>query len=122
VHALSALDDGLKLCADHPALRELRQEMNTQFEERASPPVTPAFLAAAKVATSRDALEQGRQLYTSRCAECHELEMIDSRGRSGWEKAVGGMSRRAGFTSAEQSKVLDYLAAAVAVVAATGEK
>lgn len=122
IHALSALDDGLKLCADHPALRSLRQEMSAQLEERTSPPVTPAFLAAAKVTTGREALEQGRQLYTARCAECHELEMIDSRGRSGWERAVGGMARRAGLTSAEQARVLDYLAAAVNVVEATGEK
>jgi hypothetical protein len=122
VHALSALDDGLKICADHPALRELRHEMNEQFEERTSPRVTPAFLTAAKVKTAREALEEGRQLYTSRCSECHDLEMIDSRGRSGWEKAVGGMSRRASLTGAEQTRILDYLMAAMAAVDAQGEK
>lgn len=121
VHALSALDDGLKLCADHPALRELRQEMNSQFEERTSPRVTAAFMAAAKVNTSQQALEQGRELYTNRCAECHELEMLESRGRSGWDKAVGGMARRASLTSAEQSRIMDYLYAALVVVDAAGQ-
>lgn len=116
IHALSALDDGLKLCADHPALRELRQEMNAQFEERTSPKVTPAFLAAAKVKTGKEALEEGRQLYTARCTECHDLEMVDSRGRSGWEKAVGGMARRAGLSGTEQSKIVEYLSAAVGAV------
>jgi hypothetical protein len=122
VHALSALDDGLKLCADHPALRVLRQEMSSQLEERTSPRVTPAFLAAAKVKTAREVLEEGRQLYTSRCTECHDLEMIDSRGRSGWERMVGSMSRRASLSGMEQGKILDYLTAAIVAVEAQGDK
>ncbi len=48
VHAMTAIENGLKLCADHIQLRALKQEMNAQFEERTSPPVTPAFLAAMK--------------------------------------------------------------------------
>jgi hypothetical protein len=122
VHALSALDDGLKLCADHPALLELRQDMAEEIETRTSPRVTPKFIAAAKAKTSREALEQGRNLYTNRCTECHDLEMIDSRGYSGWEKMVGSMSRRASLDSAEQARILEYLAAAVIAVDAGGEK
>ena len=112
IHALSAIDDGLKLCADHAKLRELRKELNASFEERTSPPVTPAFLAAAKVSTPRQQLEEGRRLYTNRCTECHDLEMLDSRSLGAWEKMVGGMSRRANLSGAEQARILDYLAAA----------
>jgi hypothetical protein len=122
VHALSALDDGLKLCADHPSLLELRQEMGAEIETRTSPRVTPKFLAASKAKTAREVLEQGRDLYTNRCTECHDLEMIDSRGLSGWEKMVGSMSRRASLDSAEQAKILAYLAAAVTAMDAGGEK
>lgn len=112
IHALSAIDDGLKLCTDHAKLRELRKELNASFEERTSPPVTPAFLAAAKVSTPRQALEEGRRLYTNRCTECHDLEMLESRSVSAWEKMVAGMSRRANLTEAERARIMDYLAAA----------
>ena len=77
IHALSAIDDGLKLCADHADLRELRKELSAAFEERTSPQVTPAFLALAKVSTPPQVLEDGRRLYTKRCTECHDLEMLD---------------------------------------------
>jgi hypothetical protein len=119
VHALSAIDDGLKICSDHPRLRALRSEMSAQFEERTSPPVTPAFLATAKVSTGRENLEDGRRLYTNRCTECHDLEMLDSRSLGGWDKMVSSMSRRANLTNAEKTRVMDYLAAALKVVEAT---
>jgi len=122
VHALSALDDGIKLCADHPALLELRTDMAAEIETRTSPKVTPKFLTTAKVKTPREALEQGRALYTDRCTECHDLDTVDSRGLSGWQKIVGSMSRRASLDAAEQAKILDYLAAAVNVVDADGGK
>ena len=112
IHALSAIDDGLKICADHVKLRELRKELNASFEERTSPQVTPAFLAAAKVSTPQPALAQGRHLYTNRCTQCHDLDMLDSRSVSAWEKMVAGMSRRANLTPAEQTQIIDYIAAA----------
>ena len=118
VHAMSAIDDGLKLCADHAGLRALRQEMSAQFEERTSPQMTPAFLAAAGIKGSADLLAEGRKLYTTRCTECHDLEMLDTRSISGWEKAVGGMARRANLSSSEQARIMEYLGVAVAGVAA----
>ena len=118
VHALTAIEHGLKLCADHPQLLALKKEMSSAFEERTSPPVTTAFLAAAKVSTPLAALTEGHQLYTTRCAECHDLELIDSRGMGGWQKAVAGMSRRANLTAPQQARILDYLAAAQNSVAA----
>ena len=122
VHALTAIEHGLKLCADHPQLIALKKEMSSAFEERTSPPVTPAFLAAAKVSTPASALTEGHKLYTTRCTECHDLELIDSRGMSGWQKAVAGMSRRANLNDAQQARILDYLAAAQNSVAAMEAK
>jgi hypothetical protein len=90
--------------------------MSAQFEERTSPPVTPAFLSAAKVTTAREILDEGRTLYTNRCAECHDLEMLDSRSLGGWDKTVSGMARRANLTPAEKGRIMDYLAAALKVV------
>lgn len=116
VHALTAIERGLKACADHPQLLALKKEMQSAFEERTAPPVTPAFLAAAGTSTSAQSLKEGHKLYTARCTECHDLELVDSRGPDGWQKAVSGMARRANLTSAEQARILDYLGAAVNAV------
>jgi len=112
IHALSALDRGLRLCSDHPKLRELRKEMQASFEERTAPPVTPAFLAALGASKSREALEEGHRLYTTRCTECHDLELLDSRTATGWQRAVSGMARRAGLNEAQQNRILEYLTVA----------
>ena len=122
IHALSAIDDGLKLCTDHADLRGLRKELASAFEERTSPQVTPAFLSLAKVSTATPMLEEGRKLYTTRCTECHDLEMLDGRSISGWERMVSGMARRANLSDAEKTRILDYIAAAQKTVEAGGVK
>ena len=118
VHAMTAIENGLKLCADHGKLRALKQEMSAEFEERTSPPVTPAFLAAMKVKGTGETLSEGRQLYTTRCAECHDLELLDSRSMDGWTRIVGAMSGRANLKGGEQARILEYLGVATAAVAA----
>ncbi|MEQ1852436.1 MAG: cytochrome c, partial [Chthoniobacteraceae bacterium] len=122
IHALSAIDDGLKLCSDHGKLRELRKELGAAFEERTSPPVTAAFLTTAKVSTPQKELEEGRRLYTNRCTECHDLEMLDSRTRSSWDSIVTGMSRRANLSAEEKARIMDYITAAQSVVEAGGSR
>ena len=122
VHALSAIDDGLKLCTDHADLRELRKTLAAAFEEKTSPQVTPAFVSIAKAGTSAPMLEEGRKLYTVRCTECHDLEMLDGRTLTSLSGMVGSMSRRAGLSDAEKTRILDYIAAAKTVVDAGGAK
>lgn len=122
VHALTAIERGLKACADHPKLRELKKEMQSAFEERTSPQVTVAFLASVKTENSKAALTEGRELYTTRCTECHDLELLDSRGMEGWQRTVAGMSRRAGISAAEQARILDYIAAATRFVETEGAR
>lgn len=118
VHAMTAIENGLKLCADHVQLRALKQEMNAQFEERTSPPITPAFLAAMKIKGPGESLIEGRKLYTTRCTECHDLEMLDARSVDGWAKAVAGMAGRANLKGSEQARIMEYLGIAVPAVAA----
>jgi hypothetical protein len=120
-HALTALEMGLKICADHPDLLALKKDMGEAFEERTAPPVTSAFMTAAG-GGDQNALAEGHSLYTNRCTECHDLELVDSRTKDSWEKMVSSMSRRAGLTDAQQSRILDYIAAAQKVVEATPEK
>jgi len=114
-HALTALEMGLKLCADNPQLLALKKDMAGAFEERTAPPVTPAFLTAAGGGDAR-VLAEGHSLYTNRCTECHDLELIDSRSMGSWEKMVGSMSRRAGIDNAQQAQIIAYITAAQKVV------
>jgi hypothetical protein len=117
VHALTALEMGLKLCSDLPQLLALKKDMAGAFEESTAPPVTLAFLKAAGGGDAT-ALAQGHSLYTNRCTECHDLELIDSRSIGSWEKMVGSMSRRAGLDNAQQAQILAYITAAQKVVEA----
>jgi len=112
VHALTALDRGLKYCADHPKLKALKQEMLSLFEERTSPKLTPAFLKSTGKEGSAAALEEGRTLYVNRCTECHELELLDSRTVSAWRDSVASMSRRANLDGAQQARIIEYLTVA----------
>ncbi len=111
-HGLMALERGLKICADYPKLLALRKEMSSALELGASPPVTPELIAAAKTSTSREQLESGRKLYVTRCVECHDLEMLDSRSSAGWKSIVQTMSRKAHLKGNEQELIVEYLAVA----------
>ncbi len=114
-HALTALNMGLKICVDLPELNSLKKDMSAAFEEKTAPPVTAAFLTAVGSGDPK-ALAEGHTLYTNRCTECHDLELLDSKTASGWERAVAGMSRRAGLNAAQQARILEYITAAQKVV------
>lgn len=111
-HALTALEHGLKACADHPKLLALKKEMSGAVEARTAPPVSPALLTAARANSPLAVIEEGRTLYTTRCAECHDLELLDSRSVSSWEKAVAGMSGRAKLNDAQKSRIMEYITVA----------
>jgi hypothetical protein len=111
--ALLALERGLKYCADHPRLAKLREDMSGALETKTAPRVTPEFLAAARSSAAPAVLTEGHQLYTTRCAQCHDLEMLDSRSLSGWKNEVAGMAGRAKINAAQQATILEYLAAAI---------
>lgn len=110
--ALLALERGLKTCADLPSLLKLREELSGALEEKTAPPVNPAFLSVAKTSTSAAVLEQGRTLYVSRCDQCHDLEMLESRSPSAWKSEVSSMARRAKIDDAQQALIVQYLTAA----------
>lgn len=114
--ALLALERGLKTCADLPSLLKLREELSGALEEKTAPPVNPAFLSASKTSASAATLEQGRTLYVSRCNQCHDLEMLDSRSPSAWKSEVSSMARRAKIDDAQQALIVQYLTAAHVVV------
>ena len=110
--ALLALERGLKTCADLPQLIKLREDLSGALEEKTAPPVTPAFVSLSKTTTPTAILEEGRKLYMTRCTQCHDLEMLDSRTLTGWKSEVSGMARRAKVDDAQQNTIVQYLAAA----------
>ncbi|EDY20159.1 hypothetical protein CfE428DRAFT_2083 [Chthoniobacter flavus Ellin428] len=114
-HALTALEMGLKLCADYPKLLSLKKDMGEAFESQTAPPVDAAFMAVVKGGDAKE-LAEGHSLYTNRCTECHDLDLLDSRSMSSWERMVGNMSGRARIDSAQQARIVAYIAAAQKVV------
>ena len=110
--ALLALERGLKTCADLPQLIKLREDLSGALEEKTAPPVTATFVSVSKTTTSTSILEEGRKLYMTRCTQCHDLEMLDSRTPSAWKSEVAGMARRAKIDDAQQNTIVQYLAAA----------
>ncbi|MEY2597747.1 MAG: hypothetical protein RLZZ142_6 [Verrucomicrobiota bacterium] len=112
MQGLLALERGLKYCVDHPGLAELKKQMSSALEEGTAPAITPAMLAAAKAPATKDSLEEGRKLYTNRCTECHDLEMLDSRSASGWARMVRSMAGKAHLKDQQESLIVAYLAAA----------
>jgi hypothetical protein len=115
--ALLALERGLKTCADLPQLIKLREDLSGALEEKTAPPVTPAFLSIAKSGVPTATLEEGRKLYMTRCTQCHDLEMLDSRSATAWKSEVSSMARRAKIDEAQQGVIVQYLAAAQVVAA-----
>lgn len=114
--ALLALERAVKLCADHPRVAKLRDEMSGALEQKTAPPVTKEFIAAAKSATPEPMLVEGHRLYTTRCSQCHDLEMLDSRTAGGWRDEVAGMAGRAKIDATQQATIVQYITAALTVV------
>jgi predicted secreted protein len=61
-------------------------------------------------------LVEGHRLYTTRCSQCHDLEMLDSRSAGGWKDEVAGMAGRAKIDTTQQATIVQYITAALAVV------
>lgn len=114
---LLALERGLKICADHPKLSELRAQMAGVLEESTSPPVTSEMVGMSKKGASKELLEEGRKLYVNRCNECHDLEMLDSRSDEGWRSMVRKMAGKAHLRGNQEELILQYLSAAKESVA-----
>lgn len=59
--------------------------------------------------TSRQSLEQGRDLYVARCSGCHTLHEPRSYPAARWHEVLGVMAPRARLTPSESDLVLRYL-------------
>jgi cytochrome c5 len=80
----------------------------------ASPPaITPALIANARPdhSTAKD-LATGRNLFVSRCLECHALPSVTKHLPDEWPHLVSRMSGRANLSASDQSAIIAYLRAA----------
>jgi hypothetical protein len=77
------------------------------------PTITPALIANASPdhASARD-LATGRNLFVSRCVECHTLPSVTKHSPGEWPHLVSRMAGRANLSASEQSAVIAYLRAA----------
>jgi mono/diheme cytochrome c family protein len=77
------------------------------------PPVSPTLIDRAQLdhATPQQ-LAAGRQLFASRCLECHTLPSVTKYQRDEWPHLVRRMSARANLTAGEENSIVAYLRAA----------
>jgi hypothetical protein len=57
-------------------------------------------------------LQNGRNLFVSRCLECHTLPPVAKYSRNEWPDLVGRMSDRSNLSAGEQAAIVAYLRAA----------
>jgi mono/diheme cytochrome c family protein len=57
-------------------------------------------------------LRHGRELFASRCIECHTLPVVTEHSASEWPQLIDEMAGRANLKAAERREVLAYVLAA----------
>jgi len=79
------------------------------------PEVSPALIANARPdhVSAKD-LATGRNLFVSRCLECHTLPSVTKHSPGEWPTLVSRMSGRANLSASDQSAIIAYLRAASA--------
>jgi mono/diheme cytochrome c family protein len=77
------------------------------------PEVSPALIDNARSdhADTKE-LAIGRNLFVTRCLECHTLPSVTKYSRNEWPHLVTRMSSRANLSASEQSAIVVYLRAA----------
>jgi mono/diheme cytochrome c family protein len=77
------------------------------------PEISPALIDNAR-SDHADAKELaiGRNLFVTRCLECHTLPSVTKHTREEWPHLVTRMSSRANLSAGEQAAIVVYLRAA----------
>ncbi len=91
-----------------------------QSLEEMAPPVDESM---AEPARSRGAdlaaLNEGRQIYLTRCSRCHNIEPIDRYSEQKWRRVIPEMSHEARLKVEEQDHLTAYLLTAREMMAGT---
>jgi mono/diheme cytochrome c family protein len=80
-----------------------------------SSPFAPAMVDARVIRAAGHAnaktLRAGRDLFTSRCIECHTLPAISRYPASAWPSLVDKMAKRADLKTSERDAIVAYIVA-----------
>ncbi len=76
-----------------------------------APPVS-ALSPAARANAAATTLQAGRQVFVTRCVECHLLQPIEKHSEARWHEIIATMAPRAKLTPAERIALETYLMAA----------
>jgi len=77
------------------------------------PAVSPSLIARARLdRLSAQELSIGREVFVSRCLECHTLPSVGKYSRNEWPHLVARMAGRANLTTSDQRVITGYLRAA----------
>jgi len=83
------------------------------------PEVSPALISNARPDhVDAEQLQNGRNLFVSRCLECHTLPPVTKYSRNEWPHLVSRMSGRAHLSAADREAITVYLRAASSTAAA----
>ena len=77
--------------------------------EKAAPPVVVLNISAERYKTS--SLEQGRDIYITRCARCHSVEPVKDYTRTKWDHILPDMVHETKLKPDEAKAVHDYILA-----------
>lgn len=76
------------------------------------PPVTAQMAKTGSHRVTMATLQEGRNLYVSRCIECHTLPVVSRYPAAQWPRIVDEMAERASLQPAQHNAVLAYILAA----------
>lgn len=77
------------------------------------PSLSPDLVARGRADhSSAEQLASGRELFVTRCLECHTLPSVTKYTREEWSRLVREMAGRANLTAGEEQSVVAYLRAA----------
>ena len=83
-----------------------------QMDNSRTAPQITALLPAARGSASTVTLDAGRQVFVTRCVECHLLQPIAKHSETGWHEIIAIMAPRAKLTPTERIALEAYLSAA----------
>ena len=82
---------------------------STVSVETAAPPLSSLRPAAGNA----EQLTQGRLLYVTRCAKCHQIYPVKNYTAAQWQPIMAEMAEDAKLTASEDAAVRAYIAAAL---------
>lgn len=86
--------------------------VSCQTDNSKTAPQVSALSPAARRSAATATLQAGRQVFITRCVECHLLQPIEEHSEAGWHEIIATMAPRAKLTPAERIALETYLTAA----------